>query len=243
MIMNHIKILLCLLLLFCCNRAFAGEKIDKDYIVLLHGLGRTEKSFDKMENYLRKQGYCVLNIDYPSRAYDIQNLTEKFIKKEVEAFCTDKNKKINFVTHSLGGIIVRYYLKKYRMDNLGRVVMLSPPNQGSEIVDSLKDHRFIKEIFGPAFDQLSTKPSSFINALGAADFEFGVITGDKSINWINSWIIPGADDGKVSVERSKMKNMKDFLVVKQAHPFIMDADEVMTAVVNFLQTGRFSIPF
>lgn len=229
----------CLMSVFCMNAVFAHETIAGDYVVLLHGLGRTSNSLKKMEGRLKDKGYDVLNIDYPSRAYNIQTLTEKFIKTAIESHCKDKTNKIHFVTHSMGGIIVRYYLQTFQPDNIGRIVMLSPPNQGSEVVDFLRQSGIVQTVMGPAFEQLSTDPSGFVNMLDEARAETGVIAGRCSLNWINSAIIPGEDDGKVSVSRSKLKNMKDFLVVNRTHPFIMKADEVIKAVICFLTTGKF----
>jgi pimeloyl-ACP methyl ester carboxylesterase len=213
--------------------------MHKDYVVLLHGLGRSSWSFNNMADYLQNKGYQVVNIDYPSMKYDIQTLCEKVINPEIEEKCTEKDKKINFVTHSMGGIVSRYYIKQYRPKNVGRVVMLAPPNQGSEVVDFLKESCIVTSIMGPSFEQLSTDPSSFVNMLGDPDFEVGIIAGDISFNFITSTIIPGEDDGKVSVDRSKLNNIKDFMVVDRTHTFMMDAPEVMEAVANFLETGKF----
>ena len=235
-------LIVCLVLASSPDSCFSTEDRFHDYVVLIHGLSRTSKSFQKMENHLKQIGFDVLNIDYPSRKYDIQTLTSKFIRPAIQNHCTDKEKKIHFVTHSMGGIIVRYYLKTYPMENIGRVVMLSPPNQGSKVVDFLKDQTTIRKIMGPAFDQLSTDPNGFVNTLGDVDGEVGIITGTRSINWINSIIIPGEDDGKVSVDRARLKNMKDFLVVKRTHPLIMNADEVLDAVVYFIENGNFNVP-
>ena len=235
-------LIVCLLLASSPDKCFSTEDRFHDYVVLIHGLSRTSKSFQKMENHLKQIGFDVLNIDYPSREYDIQTLTSKFIRPAIQNHCTDKEKKIHFVTHSMGGIIVRYYLKTYPMENIGRVVMLSPPNQGSKVVDFLKDQMIVQKFMGPAFDQLSTDPDAFVNTLGDVDAEVGIITGTRSINWINSIIIPGEDDGKVSVDRARLKNMKDFLVVKRTHPLIMKADEVLDAVVHFIETGNLNVP-
>lgn len=229
----------CLLSILCMNAVFVHETRAGDYVVLLHGLGRTSHSLKKMEDRLKTEGYDVLNIDYPSRTYNIQTLTEKFIKTAIESHCTDKTKKIHFATHSMGGILVRYYLQTCQTGNIGRIVMLSPPNQGSEVADFLRHSAVVRMMMGPSFEQLGTDTSGFVNTLAEPRAETGVIAGRRSVNPINSAIIPGEDDGKVSVERSKLKYMKDFLVANRTHPFIMNADEVIEAVINFLKTGKF----
>ena len=237
--MKKLPEIACLVSILFMDAVFAHETNAGDYVVLLHGLGRTSNSLKKMEDCLKDKGYDVLNIDYPSRAYNIQTLTEKFVKTAIESHCKDKTKKIHFVTHSMGGIIVRYYLQTCQTENIGRIVMVSPPNQGSEVVDFLRHSHIVRNFMGPSFEQLSTDPSGFVNMLTEPQAETGVISGRRSLNCINSAIIPGEDDGKVSVRRSKLKNMKDFLVVNRTHPFIMRADEVIEAVICFLETGKF----
>ena len=118
--------------------------------------------------------------------------------------------------------------------------MLSPPHKGSQTVDLLKDYPLFKKILGPASLQLGTDPESFPNRLGPADFELGIITGDRTIDPISSWIIPGVDDGKVAVEHTKLEGMTDFLVVNVSHAYIMENPEVVLEVINFLKNGRFS---
>ncbi len=146
---------------------------------------------------------------------------------------------IHFVTHSLGGILVRYYLAHHELPNIGRVVMLSPPNQGSEVVDKLRNVPGFRLLNGPAGEQLGTDRESLPLQLPGVDFEVGVITGDRTINFINSLLIPGKDDGKVSVERAKLDGMSDFLVTHHTHPFIMRAKDVIRQTLFFLEHGRF----
>ncbi len=219
---------------------FSAQSETRDYVVLIHGLGRTSQSLHKMAHRLGHRGYQVINIDYPSRQYDIQTLTSAFIHPAIQKGCVDKTRRVHFVTHSMGGIIVRYYLKTNPMENIGRIVMLSPPNRGSEVVDFLKDRTIIRKIMGPAFGQLSTDSAGFLASLGTTGAEVGVITGKRSINWINSIIIPGKDDGKVSVERAKLKKMRDFLVVNRTHSFIMNANEVIAGTIHFIENGNFN---
>ncbi len=212
----------------------------KDYVILLHGLGRTNKSMNTMKERLTEEGYEVLNLDYASRSASIPFLSDSIIAPQIHSFCRDTSKKINFVTHSLGGIVVRYYLNRHSLPNLGRIVMLSPPNKGSEVVDFLMQFPLVPDIMGPAFPQLASDSSSFVNNLPEVKAEIGVITGTSTINFINSIIIPGPDDGKVSLESARLDEMADFYVVNRTHPFIMDAPEVLDQVVFFLQKGRFN---
>lgn len=227
-----------LLLALSFYHAEAGNKVG-GCVVLLHGLARTEKSLSKLEQYLESVGFFVVNIGYSSRQKTVQELSVEVIPTAI-ALCNEQNAgKVHFVTHSMGGILVRYYLEHNKIPELGRVVMLSPPNQGSEVVDKLKGTAIFEWLHGPAGQQLGTDDSSLPKTLGAPVYEVGIITGDKSINPILSLLIPGKDDGKVSVENAKLHGMKDFLVVHKAHPFIMNDEEVLRQVVVFLKNGLF----
>ena len=139
----------------------------------------------------------------------------------------------------MGGLIVRHLQKNYPIKNLGRVVMLSPPNHGSEVIDKIGCFKVVQWVNGPAGRELGTGLKSTPLTLGPVDFELGVITGDRSINWINSTMIPGKDDGKVSINSAKVEGMKAFKVVHATHPFIMKKKKVITDVVIFLKEGRF----
>lgn len=212
---------------------------ETECVILLHGLARTKKSMLKLEQHLKKHGFHVSNIGYPSRKEDIQTLSVEAIEKARVECASVGASKIHFVTHSMGGILVRYYLEYNEMQELGRVVMLSPPNRGSEIVDKIMDSPISKWINVPAVHQLGTEEDSLPKALGAPDYEVGIITGDKSISPIMSLLIPGEDDGKVSVENSRLKGMKDFLVVHKTHPFIMNDKTVLSQVTHFIEHGAF----
>lgn len=208
-------------------------------VVLLHGLARTAGSMNSMATQLSQAGYTVCNIDYPSRQYRVEALTEEFVVPEIKKCFLDPLSTIHFVTHSLGGIIVRQIVNAHPSINIGKVVMLSPPNQGSEVVDKLGTWGLFEWINGPAGKQLGTADDTLPNQLGSASFELGVITGNRSINLILSTLIPGPDDGKVSIENAKLEGMQDFLVVPQAHPFIMRNSVVQNQTLNFLKDGHF----
>lgn len=208
-------------------------------VVLLHGLCRTSNSMTKMERALTAAGYTVKNVHYPSRTAPIQKLADDAIGKAVAECQRDSATKIDFVTHSLGGILVRSYLARHPLPSLGRVVMLAPPNQGSEVVDKLGWMFVFKWFNGPAGNELGTGTNSVPNQLGPANYPVGVIAGDRSINWINSLLIPGCDDGKVSIERTKLAGMSDHIVIHVTHPFIMRNREAIRQTIQFLRTGAF----
>ncbi|MBU1052206.1 MAG: alpha/beta hydrolase [Proteobacteria bacterium] len=214
---------------------------NAEFVILLHGLARTKRSLLKLEHYLENKGFRVVNIGYPSRRKTIQELSVDTIPKAIEKCLSLGAGKIHFVTHSMGGILVRYYLENNKVSNLGRVVMLSPPNSGSEIVDKFGKSTVFKLINGPAGKQLGTKPGSIPKAVGPPDYEVGIITGDKTITPISSFLIPGKSDGKVSVESAKLLGMKDFLVVHKTHSFIMNDKKVLEQVTAFLKNGMFKI--
>jgi pimeloyl-ACP methyl ester carboxylesterase len=211
-------------------------------VILLHGLARTSASMARMEAALRQKGYRVVNVNYPSREHTIQRLNVFVIPNAVKTAGRANPKKIHFITHSMGGILVRYYLAKNKIEQLGRVVMLSPPNQGSEVIDKLRGFPGFETLNGPAGVQLGTDEKSIPAGLGPVRFETGIITGNKSINVLLSLLIPGNDDGKVSIENAKVKGMTDFLVLPHTHPFIMQCDDTIAQSIHFLQNGSFYHP-
>jgi pimeloyl-ACP methyl ester carboxylesterase len=152
----------------------------------------------------------------------------------------DAIEKIHFVTHSLGGILVRKYLIDHDIPRLGRVVMLGPPNQGSAAVDELEDLPGFDWINGPAGRQLGKGADSVPLQLGPAEFELGIIAGNRSIDPITSAVLDDPDDGKVSVEDTKLEGMDDFIVVEHSHAFIMRLQNPIELTIRFLQTGSFN---
>jgi pimeloyl-ACP methyl ester carboxylesterase len=209
-------------------------------VVLLHGLCRSSSSMVKLQAALSAAGFVVDNVDYPSRSATIEKLSEDVIGLALRNPKLASCGKIHFVTHSLGGILVRSYFSRHADRRLGRVVMLGPPNQGSEVADRLKQWKAYQKLNGPVGDQLGTDPASVPRRLGPVEFELGVIAGDRSINWINSLMIAGSDDGKVSVQNTMVEGMKEHLVVHATHPFLMKNRQVIDATLRFLSLGTFT---
>lgn len=206
-------------------------------VVVLHGLARDAASMGALETALAGAGYATFNFDYPSTRSEPEELVTR-LRAAVESCCTEAPR-VNFVTHSLGGLIVRAYLAETPPANLGRVVMLAPPNHGSEIVDLLGGLWPFSRLFGPTAVQLGTSPGSFPNRLPQPNYEVGIIAGDRPLNPLGAMAIPGSDDGGVSLEGAKLDGMTDFLSVHESHGRIARSAQVATQVLRFLDRGRF----
>jgi pimeloyl-ACP methyl ester carboxylesterase len=194
----------------------------------------------KIARGLSGAGYGAINVGYDSRHKPIEELVDD-VREELGLYETEGAEKLHFVGHSMGGLVIRAFLNKYRPSNLGRVVMLGTPNQGSEVADRLAGNALYKAFYGPAGQQLITDQSAFGNIFGNPDYEFGVIAGDWSIDPIASFfIIPGASDGRVPVERTKLEGMKDHIVLHVAHTFLPYSKNVIRETAHFLEHGKFS---
>ncbi len=226
--------------LICTLLLLLTASTQADCVILLHGLARTEGSMTTLEKRLTAEGYHVVNLGYPSRQGDIEKLAKTAINPALQA--CHEGEEINFVTHSLGGILVRQYLSSHNINHLRYVVMLGPPNQGSEVVDKLHKAPGFHFLNGDAGLQLGTGELSIPNSLGAANFNLGIIAGTRSINLILSSLIPGKDDGKVAVTRTKLEGMNDHITIPTAHTFMMKNKRVIEQVIYYLKHGKFKEP-
>ena len=218
--------------------SFPAYTFAEECTILIHGLARTESSMAQLGEALSKAGYKVVNQGYKSTKSTIQVLADSNLPNAIKK-CGNV-KKINFVTHSMGGILVRYYLAKNKIANLGSVIMLGPPNKGSQVVDEMGNFPGFKFINGPAGMQLGTGKSSIPNSLGPVDFDTGIIAGTRSINLILSTQLPNPDDGKVSVENTKLEGMRDHVTMPVTHTFMMRNEKVIKQVLYYLKHGKFN---
>jgi len=236
--MKHYLSIFFFLLMVCSTcTIFAAEKPTGDYVVVLHGIARSSKHMQSLATHLQEQGYDVINLDYPSTSHTLETLTELIHKDISEKLKEDK--RVHFVGYSMGAILIRTIIHKYKPKNLGRVVQLAPPNNGSEVADFLKNVWLYKKIYGPAGQQLITDQQKIKDLFGEIDYELGIIAGNSTIDPVSSALIPGDDDGKVSTKSTKLKGMKDHIIVPSSHTFFPSNKTVHNQTMHFLKNGVF----
>ena len=213
---------------------------SKAGVVLLHGISRTSRSFRRMQTTAEAAGFATLNVGYDSRHKPLQALAED-IHPAIERFVDRTEGSVHFVGHSMGGLLARVYVGRYRPKRLGRVVMLGTPNGGSEIADHLKDFLPYRAWFGPAGQQLGTIRDAALGViLPPIDYPVGIIAGNRSVYPISSVFLPKPHDGRVSVENTKLDGMADHIVINAAHPWLPRNGMAIEQTIAFLRGGRFS---
>jgi Alpha/beta hydrolase family len=217
--------------------------MTQDGVVLLHGISRTSRSFHRMQAAIEENRFATLNLGYASRRKPLQALAED-IHPAIARFAEDIEGSIHFVGHSMGGLLIRAYLARHRPRRLGRVVMLGAPNSGSEIADRLKGFAAYRAWFGPAGLQLITKRDKDLDAiLPPIDYPVGIIAGNRSVDPISSTLLlPKPNDGRVSVENTRLDGMVDHIVIGASHPWLVRNAVAIEQSIAFLRDGRFSRP-
>jgi pimeloyl-ACP methyl ester carboxylesterase len=223
--------------------SLVSTKSAQGGVVLLHGIARTSRSVRKLQRAIEASGFATLNLGYDSRRKSLASLAED-IHPAVARFANGIEGPIHFVGHSMGGLLVRVYLAKYRPERLGRVVMLGTPNGGSEIADRLRGFALYRAYFGPAGQQLITRRDPATEMLlPAVSYPVGVIAGNRSIDPVSSaFLLPRPNDGRVSVANTKLDGMADHIVVGASHPWLLRNASVIRQTIAFLLDGRFGVP-
>lgn len=232
--------LLLLLGLVVATSLHAVATFQPDTVVLLHGIGMQGYVMKRLETALTAKGYRVVNISYPSREMPFEKLAGEYLPAQLAAADVTRAARLNFVTHSLGSLIVRKFLHDSRPPNLGRVVMIGPPNHGSTAADEAQQYALLSEFMGENLARLGTGENSIVSTLGPADFEVGIIAGEVAINPVFGRVLEGRNDGAVTVESAKLEGMRDFIVVPYSHTVMLWRDEVIEQTIAFLHEGKFT---
>lgn len=202
--------------------------------VLVHGIIRSSKSLSKFRQNLEQSGYTVVGFDYPSTRKSITESADYLRQTIASLQGVDQ---IDFVVHSMGGLIVRAYLADKPDPRIKRMVMIAVPNQGAEMADRFRKFRLFRFLYGPAGQQLATDPQGLIPKLPVPTFEFAVVSGARGTQKGYNPLIPGDDDGTVTVESTRLTGAVDSLCVKGMHTFLMDDSTVISSARRFLETG------
>ncbi|MBI1215022.1 MAG: alpha/beta fold hydrolase [Alphaproteobacteria bacterium] len=224
----------------------AGAKGRKDaaekHVIVLHGIGMSKSWMSGLSRALKKAGYTVHNISYPSREKDFDLLVRDHIAPLMEKIPAEK---VDFVGHSMGGILIRFYAKEYGSKRIGRVVMIGTPNHGSQVADYLHQWSAFRWFYGTALQGLGTLPENAHEKLPPVDFECGVIAGEN--HWLHFPInyladVPMPNDGLVTVDSTRIEGMTDHTVLNADHSLMVWTPEVWRRAIAFLQDGRFPAP-
>lgn len=224
-----------------CRAALARIRLQQQLpldegkaVIVVHGIIRSSKSFSRMRAALEQDGYTVIGFDYPSTRVTIRESAE-YLQQVISGL--ERVTEINFIVHSMGGLLVRTYLEEHSDPRFHRMVMLGVPNQGANMANVVQSNPLFKLLFGPAGQQLIDDPEGYIAHLPTPDFEFAIIAGARGTP--DGWnpLVPGDDDGTVEVENTKLPGAADFMTVCGMHSFLMDRDDVIDATRRFLATG------
>ena len=210
-------------------------------VVLLHGMARSRLYMHELERDLEAAGYATVNVSMPMRKETIEQLALR-VDPLVQRCRDGGARTIHFVTHSLGGLVVRYWLHGHALPEAGRFVMLGTPNRGSEIADHYLQARFQSRWYllttGPAGRQIGTAVDSLPNRLGPPPMPTAVIAGTRAASPALDGIFNGPNDGKVSVASTRLPGAAH-LVVDSSHYFLTRSSLVLHQVRAFLANGKF----
>ncbi|MBI2516260.1 MAG: alpha/beta hydrolase [Opitutae bacterium] len=215
---------------------------SRETVVLLHGVAMRPFIMLRAAAALRSEGYRVVNLGYPSRTMPIEEIARNYLPAQLAAHGIGAAPRVHFVTHSMGSLVLRFYLSENRPANLGRVVLLGPPNHGSAAADYAASRRLLRWVGGINLSALGTGGAAVTRKLPVADFDVGIIAGTRSIHGLFARVLQGENDGTVTVESARLEGMKDFLALPRSHTLMLWRRDVLAQVGAFLRDGKFARP-
>jgi pimeloyl-ACP methyl ester carboxylesterase len=210
---------------------------DRKAVLLLHGHGRTGLSMGLLAARLQAAGWDSLAPSYGFRR-SLPAILD-VLNGPVARFAA-AHERLDIVTHSMGGLVARALVAAHRPPNLGRVVMLAPPNRGSELADLLVSLDLAATVLGPCHGHLVTRRSAADEALlGTVDYELGIVAGNRSLTPVPARLLPPPHDGKVSVAATHLAGMADHIVLPVPHSLMTAHPLTGAQALHFLRQGRF----
>lgn len=219
------------------NVALEGPRSGSDCVVLLHGWWSSPVLLKPVTWRLRGLGYTVVPIAYPSVRMPLEEIATRFLPGELDRRLPAQTGRIHFVTHSMGGLVLRRYLQQPDRRPVGRVVMFGPPNQGSEAADFWARSRICRWIAGPNLRALGTGPDAVAPRLPPADFELLVLAGNRSFSPFGS-PLPRPHDGRVSVASTRLEGMSAHREIPRTHTVLPWNRNALDLMAEFLASGR-----
>lgn len=217
-------------------------------VVLLHGLAAPCWSMQLLARHLRKYGnFETFAIDYASTRSTIDAQAQS-LARVIEGL--EGIEAIDLVGHSMGNIVIRRYLAGDRSPEVGwqpdhriaRIVMIAPPNHGSIAATRLSDNALFKAALGESGRQLGVNWKDLETRLAIPNCEFGIIAGGCGNKLGLNPFIPGDDDGRITVETTRLAGASDFVVIPAVHEFIANDPRVFNYTLRFLADGYFVSP-
>jgi pimeloyl-ACP methyl ester carboxylesterase len=236
------------LFIFFTMSAALPAATGPETVVLLHGLGMSGWAMSRIENQLAGEGYRVVNLTYPSRTVPVETLARAWLPAQLAAHAVAAAPRVHFVTHSMGGIVVRAWLEDFRQRgialpaNLGRTVMLAPPNQGTVVAEKLAGFSPFRWFTGVNGHRLGTSAVSLPRSLGpwpADAGELGIIAGDRWFNPLFIFWFDGPNDGTVAVTHTHLAGERAHRVLPYSHTWLQWRGATLDLVSAFLRTGTF----
>ncbi len=215
----------------------------RETVFVLHGLNRTQLSMAWLAGRLRSAGYAVCNRHYATRSRTLEEHADMLLER-VAAEREPGGGAVHFVTHSLGGLVVRCALHRCApgrppLDAPGRFVMLGTPNQGSELAQQLAHSRAWSALLGRQALEVLADGARFAQ-WGPPPLVCGVIAGGRGDGRGWNPLLHGDDDGVVTVAGTHVEGEADHLVLPAFHTALPWRRDVAEQVLHFLRHGRFA---
>ena len=210
-------------------------EVDRHEVaVLVHGLIRRSYNFYLMGKFLCKNGFAVYIYDYKTSTQIMSEHGDDLREYLRKIIAENPDKPVHIVTHSMGGILIRYALGENKeaapldISRIKRVVMLAPPHGGSKIARLFVKYAPFTGKWFKTLPELSDAPDSVVH-------DVPLFKGPEI------GIVAAKYDREVALKDTYLDGMKEHYIIKSEHSFMVYLKSTREAVLRFLTTGTFKI--